>query len=140
MASLHHPNLVTVLDMLTEDDDLFLVMEYVPGGTLSEVLAEAPLAPARTLELLRPVAAALDHAHADGIVHRDVKPANVRRRRTARSSSATWGSRRPPRSPGSRRRARSSEPPRTWRPSRRSPCRARPRPTSTPSRRSPSRR
>ena len=77
MASLHHPNLVTVLDMLTEDDDLFLVMEYVPGGTLSDVLEDAPLDPGRTLELLRPVAAALDHAHAHGIVHRDVKPANV---------------------------------------------------------------
>src|SRR3712207_107933 len=38
MASLHHPNLVTVLDMLTEDDDLYLVMEYVPGGTLSDIL------------------------------------------------------------------------------------------------------
>src|SRR3712207_1633562 len=64
MASLHHPNLVTVLDMLTEDDDLFLIMEYVPGGTLAEVLQDAPLEPGRTLELLRPVAAALDHAHA----------------------------------------------------------------------------
>ena len=76
-ASLHHPNLVTVLDMLMEDEDLFLVMEYVAGGTLSDVLEEAPLEPRRVLELLRPVAAALDHAHARGIVHRDVKPSNV---------------------------------------------------------------
>jgi hypothetical protein len=77
MASLHHPNLVTVLDMLTEDDDLFLVMEYVPGGTLDDVMEEAPLEPARVIELLRPVAAALDHAHANDVVHRDVKPSNV---------------------------------------------------------------
>jgi hypothetical protein len=77
MASLHHPNLVTVLDMLTEDEDLYLVMEYVPGGTLGDVLEEAPLEPAHVLELLRPVAAALDHAHANDVVHRDVKPSNV---------------------------------------------------------------
>jgi len=77
MASLHHPNLVTVLDMLTEDGDLYLVMEYVPGGTLGDVLEDAPLEPAHVLELLRPVAAALDHAHEHGVVHRDVKPSNV---------------------------------------------------------------
>ena len=77
MASLHHPSLVTVLDMLTEDEDLYLVMEYVPGGTLFDVLEEAPLEPARMLELLRPVAAALDHAHSHEVVHRDVKPSNV---------------------------------------------------------------
>ena len=77
MASLHHPNLVTVLDMLTEDEDLYLVMEYVPGGTLVEVLEDAPLEPARVIELLRPVGAALDHAHAHNVVHRDVKPSNV---------------------------------------------------------------
>jgi serine/threonine-protein kinase len=77
MASLHHPNLVTVLDMLMEDDDLFLVMEYVRGGTLGDVLEDAPLEPARMLKLLRPVAAALDHAHWHKVVHRDVKPSNV---------------------------------------------------------------
>ena len=76
-ASLRHPNLVTVFDMLTEDDDLFLVMEYVAGVTLADVLEDSPLEPGPTLELLRPVAAALDHAHAHGIVHRDVKPSNV---------------------------------------------------------------
>ena len=77
MASLRHRNLVTVLDMLTEDEDLFLVMEYVEGETLAQVLESAPLDPQRTLELLRPVAAALDHAHDHGVVHRDVKPSNI---------------------------------------------------------------
>jgi serine/threonine-protein kinase len=77
MASLRHPNLVGVYDMLTEDDDLFLVMEYVDGATLATVLDDAPLPPDRVLELLRPVADALDHAHAHGVVHRDVKPSNV---------------------------------------------------------------
>src|SRR3712207_3006061 len=49
MASLRHPNLVGVYDMLTEDDDLFLVMEYVEGETLAVVLEDAPLTPERTL-------------------------------------------------------------------------------------------
>ena len=78
MASLRHPNLVDVYDMLTDEDDLFLVMEYVEGMTLSHLLEdEGPLSPERTLELLRPVAAALDHAHASRVVHRDVKPSNI---------------------------------------------------------------
>ncbi len=77
MASLRHPNLVTVYDMLMDEDDLLLVMEYVRGETLGDVLASAPLGWERTSELLEPVAAALDHVHAEGVVHRDLKPTNV---------------------------------------------------------------
>ena len=77
MASLRHPNLVTVYDMLTDEDDLILAMEYVRGETLAEVLASAPLDWDRTLELLEPVAAALDHVHGEGVVHRDLKPSNI---------------------------------------------------------------
>jgi eukaryotic-like serine/threonine-protein kinase len=77
MASLRHTNLVTVYDMLMDDDDLLLVMEYVRGGTLADVLASAPLDWQRTSELLEPVAAALDHVHGDGVVHRDLKPSNI---------------------------------------------------------------
>jgi eukaryotic-like serine/threonine-protein kinase len=77
MASLRHPNLVTVYDMLMDEDDLLLVMEYVRGETLADVLASAPLGWQRTLELLEPVAAALDHVHGHGVVHRDLKPSNI---------------------------------------------------------------
>src|SRR5688572_16045773 len=77
MASLRHPNLVTVYDMLMDEDDLLLVMEYVRGETLADVLASAPLGWERTLELLEPVAAALDHVHGHGVVHRDLKPSNI---------------------------------------------------------------
>ena len=77
MASLRHPNLLAVYDMLMDEDDLLLVMEYVRGGTLADVLASAPLGWARTLELLEPVAAALDHVHGHGVVHRDLKPSNI---------------------------------------------------------------
>jgi len=77
MASLHHPNLVTVYDMLTDEDDLLLAMEYVHGETLADVLAAGPIEPERVLELLEPVAAALDHVHGEGVVHRDLKPSNI---------------------------------------------------------------
>jgi serine/threonine protein kinase len=77
MASLRHPNLVTVYDMLMDDDDLLLAMEHVRGETLADVLASAPLDWERTSELLEPVAAALDHVHGEGVVHRDLKPSNI---------------------------------------------------------------
>src|SRR5215217_2460120 len=77
MASLHHPNLVTVYDMVTHDDDLLLAMEYVAGGTLGDVLTSAPLDWERICELLEPVAGALDYVHGLGVVHRDLKPSNI---------------------------------------------------------------
>jgi eukaryotic-like serine/threonine-protein kinase len=77
MAALRHPNLVAVFDMLVESDDLLLAMEYVAGGTLADVLRAGPVGWPRARELLEPVATALDYAHAEGVVHRDVKPSNV---------------------------------------------------------------
>src|SRR3954470_22325603 len=77
MASLRHPNLVAVYDMLMDGDDVLLVMEYVPGETLADVLRDGPLGWPRALALLGPVAEALDYAHESGVVHRDLKPSNV---------------------------------------------------------------
>src|SRR3954447_16500099 len=77
MASLQHANLVTVYDMITDADDLLLIMEYVPGRTLAEVFASGPLEWEEALALLTPVAAALDEVHRQGIVHRDLKPSNI---------------------------------------------------------------
>ncbi len=76
-ASLNHPNLVTVYDTITDDEAVLIVMEYVPGLTLREVLRDGPLVPQRAAAVVRDAAAGLDHAHAQGVVHRDVKPANV---------------------------------------------------------------
>jgi serine/threonine-protein kinase len=78
LASLDHPAVVRVLDYRVDDDaGAALVMEYVPGTTLHDLLASGPLVPAAALRVLRDVAGALDAAAARGIVHRDIKSANV---------------------------------------------------------------
>jgi serine/threonine-protein kinase len=77
-ARLSHPNLVAVFDAGSEDDLHFIVMEHVPGETLADVLRrEERIAPRRAIGIVADVGAALSMAHDAGIVHRDVKPANV---------------------------------------------------------------
>jgi eukaryotic-like serine/threonine-protein kinase len=76
-ASLSHPNLVSIFDTEEDDESVLLIMEYVDGETLADLLARGPVDANRAVEIIRAVAEALDHAHAAGIVHRDVKPANV---------------------------------------------------------------
>jgi eukaryotic-like serine/threonine-protein kinase len=76
-ASLNHPNLVSVYDTVTDDEGVLIVMELVPGESLAEALRSGPLDTESALAVVRDVAAALDHAHSHGVVHRDVKPANV---------------------------------------------------------------
>src|SRR4051812_25252123 len=76
-ASLNHPNIVSVYDTVTDDDGVLLVMEYVEGETLRDAIARGPLPTEQAMKLLRGVASALDQAHDQGVVHRDVKPANI---------------------------------------------------------------
>jgi YVTN family beta-propeller protein len=77
-ASLEHPNVIPIYDAGEADGQLYLAMRLVEGQSLRDLLArEAPLPPAGAIELLSPVASALDTAHARGLVHRDVKPANI---------------------------------------------------------------
>jgi serine/threonine protein kinase len=77
-ASLSHPNIVAVFDTGAEDDIWFIVMEYVAGRTLKDVIrTEGALYWARAAEIAADVAGALTAAHARGVVHRDVKPGNV---------------------------------------------------------------
>src|SRR5215208_1570004 len=77
-ASLSHPGVVAVYDTGSEHGTHFIVMEYVDGRTLKDVIrAEAPLYPDRAAEICADVCSALAAAHARGLVHRDVKPANI---------------------------------------------------------------
>jgi predicted Ser/Thr protein kinase len=77
-ASLSHPNIVGVYDTGTENGTHFIVMEYVDGRTLKDVIrAEGPLYPERTAEICADVCSALVAAHARGLIHRDIKPGNV---------------------------------------------------------------
>ena len=76
-ASLNHPNLVSVFDTATDDEGVLIVMEYVEGEPLSRELRRGPLIPDRVAKMATELGAALDHAHAQGVVHRDVKPGNV---------------------------------------------------------------
>src|SRR3954447_696458 len=76
-ASLNHPSIVAVYDTVTDDEGVLIVMEYVAGHTLRDEIPRGPMEPDRALGILAAIASALDHAHDAGVVHRDVKPANV---------------------------------------------------------------
>ena len=79
-AQLQHPNIITIYDLLEEDGDYFIVMEFFPGRGLDQVLDERGprgLGERASLEIFRQVLAALGSAHRAGVVHRDVKPSNV---------------------------------------------------------------
>ena len=77
-ASLEHPNVIPIHDAGEVDGQLYLVMRLADGGDLKQLLAyEQKLRPDRALEVCGQIAAALDAAHAQGLVHRDVKPSNV---------------------------------------------------------------
>jgi eukaryotic-like serine/threonine-protein kinase len=77
-AALNHPNIVGVFDTGSQGDVHFIVMEYVEGRTLRDVIrSDGPLHPQRAVEIADAVAKALESAHDAGMVHRDIKPGNI---------------------------------------------------------------
>ena len=76
-STLAHEAIVPIFDAGAIGGRPYLAMRLVEGGTLADLVGRPQLTPARTLELLTPIADALDHAHRRGVIHRDVKPTNV---------------------------------------------------------------
>ncbi|MGW6422853.1 protein kinase domain-containing protein [Nocardia sp. NPDC055053] len=75
VAQLEHPNIVTVYDRGVEDDQLWISMRYIDGADAASL--SSPVDPARAVRIVAETAAALDFAHSRGVLHRDVKPANI---------------------------------------------------------------
>ena len=77
LARLNHPNIGTLHGFEADGDVDFLVMEYVPGITLASKLARGPMRESELLEYAIQLASALDEAHKQGVIHRDLKPGNI---------------------------------------------------------------
>jgi serine/threonine protein kinase len=76
-SALNHPNIVTIYDIRSQDSTDFIVMEYIAGQTLDELIAPKGMRPAQALKYAVQIADALAKAHGAGILHRDLKPSNV---------------------------------------------------------------
>ena len=91
-AALTHPNAVTIYDFVEEMGQYFLVMEYIHGPTLKQLIAQRhQLQPREVLEIAAQVCAVLQVAHAQGFIHRDIKPQNIMLARTTAAVGAGIG-------------------------------------------------
>ncbi|MBE7536707.1 MAG: SUMF1/EgtB/PvdO family nonheme iron enzyme [Anaerolineales bacterium] len=77
LAKLSHPNIVKVIDYGKHEETPYLVMEYLPGGTLKQKLQNKPTNWQDAARSLLPICRALEHAHETGVIHRDIKPSNI---------------------------------------------------------------
>ena len=90
-ARLRHPHIVPVFEAGADGDDLFIAAEYVPGETLADVVARGAVSVRQAAEWTQSLAGALAYAHAEGIVHRDVKPHNIMIGRDGRPQLMDFG-------------------------------------------------
>lgn len=77
LAQLTHPNIVKVIDYGEYEGNPYLVMEYLPGGTLKGKMGGRAMHHADAAKILHPIAHALEYAHSQGMIHRDIKPSNI---------------------------------------------------------------
>ena len=76
-ARLQHPNIVPIHDFGLQDGQHYFTMDFVEGQSLADLMAKGPMLPREALEIVQQVAAALQYAHENGVIHRDIKPGNV---------------------------------------------------------------
>jgi serine/threonine protein kinase len=77
IARLEHPSIIPIYDFVNEKGRAYLTMRYVQAGTVKEILRKGPISLAGASKILDDIASALDYAHERGVIHRDVKPANI---------------------------------------------------------------
>jgi serine/threonine protein kinase len=77
VASLQHPHILPVYDFGEYDSLPYIVMAYMSGGTLADLIMQGPMNPEETARIVQEMADALDYAHSKGVIHRDFKPSNV---------------------------------------------------------------
>ncbi|MFB0553857.1 MAG: protein kinase [Phycisphaerae bacterium] len=79
LASLNHPNIAVIYDIIEQDEDLsYLILEYVPGETLAQRIAREPLKLEEAFSIGQQIAEAVSAAHEKGVIHRDLKPGNIK--------------------------------------------------------------
>ncbi|MBK1882249.1 protein kinase [Luteolibacter pohnpeiensis] len=91
LAKLNHPNIVTIHDFGVADDLYYLVMEFVDGMNLRDVMRDGKISPEQALAIVPPICDALQMAHTAGVIHRDIKPENILLDRDGRVKIADFG-------------------------------------------------